>query len=473
MRLEAPHAHEDASAWKKARDLRRIERARAALDAPVGFRETHPWLRFLSPLLGSTGEPKLAAIRTLAAMRRPEATAALLDVIDDHGFPQRVAAIEAIARAPEPAAMQPLVALLDDADPEVRRAAARSLGFVGRAAAKDRIPVDAAFTRLKDRLSEEPVVAVRAAVLDALVMLGTTEGLVAAYEVAIRDEAPLVRCGVLSVAVGLARHYGSRKVMAPAHRLAPADFDAAGVPRTMGDLARALRQRDFQPLVDWQSGCADPQLEALARLAEVRTPDLFATLLVARASDDAGLRAVAYAGLARYRRPEALPAVLPALDDPVQGVRRAAIDGLAEREGKEAFAALASALAQPQRAEVDRQQIAAALDGSREVEALIAVLSGGAVQTRRAAARSLENLADASAAARALPLLVEGLASHDTRFRVRAAIHLAQQADDATVDRLRTLARSTSDPRASAADLALHLRGDAMQRETIAEGAQP
>lgn len=455
------------SEWAKQRDLERIDRLLEVIEAPDTFGGTRPWLRFLAPWFESMRQPKLSAVRSLAAMKRPEATNALLAVIDTPGFPHRVEAIRAIARAPEIQAMRPLTGWLDDPDPAVRYVAARSLGFVGGEAAARRAIIDDAFLRLKERLTEEPDPGVRAAVVDALVMLGTTEGLVSAFEIAIRDESAGVRCAILSVAVSLARHYASLAVMAPARGLLPEVPDAAGLPETMGDAARAYAQRDFQPILSWQSGCADPALEAIARLAEVRAPEVYALLMAARRSDDAGLRRVAYTGLLHYRRPEAFEAALAGLEDPIAGVRHALIEALAEQRkqrAEPAHAALAEALADPSRAEADRRALARALERSREVEVLIASLAGGAVQTRRAAGESLATIFERHGAEvrhRAIPLLLEALSSSNPNLRTRAARALARIADAETEARLAARARRDDPGARLALELIAHARSAA------------
>lgn len=363
------------------------------LNAEPTWWESKPSLRFLAPLIGRKSEPQIAAIRSLEAAQLPEAAKVLGEVLADREFPYRLAAMRSLARIANPDSLKQLIGLLDDPDEEVRSLAARLIGSVGLKKFFTYVPIEPIVARLGESLSNDPSPAVRIAAIDSLLMLGTTEGLIKAFETAIRDEDALVNCSVLAVSVNLAKHYGSLKLMGPARASAPTRVDAAGIPITMGDYARARRRAETDDFLHFQSQCRDPNLEALRRLAEVRAPEIYPVLLRSMASADAGLRAVAVSGLAHYKRPEVFQQLSEAVDDPVRGVREAAIAALALMKTPGGDRRLAAALTGSdgfaRQGERDRVQIANALVRPWEGAALVSALGGGAVQVRRAAEHSL------------------------------------------------------------------------------------
>jgi HEAT repeat protein len=89
------------------------------------------------------------AVWALGVIKEPAATQALIAMLKDSKFPERVAVVEAIGLAGDPKAVDPLLVVLRDGDPDVRQAAGEAIGRTG-----DPRAVDLLLVALKDETRE-------------------------------------------------------------------------------------------------------------------------------------------------------------------------------------------------------------------------------------------------------------------------------------------------------------------------------
>lgn len=488
-------------------------RAIRTLEQPLSLAERHPWLRFAAYWGFDDVAPHRRAIRVLERSGHPEAVSILIGLLDLTDFPYRAQVGISLTVFPDARSIPAFVSLLDDADPDIADMAARALGVVAKRLT-DPVSIDAAHTALVHTLRTHANPGRRVAALKGLVALGSETALFDAFDLAMEDPHPLVRCGLFSSTAAYLRQSGQARIT-PAHlRIAMRrSLDVRAIDEPLGVYARAIHASrhasNFVAIIERDTNCIDVNKAAMGWLATLGDVSARPLLFRAAVSSDPELQATAAYGLARFSDDEAHAAVVELLDSPLFGVRVAAIEGLGRSKHLGADAALVRVLEEGSR--LDRREAAKALEGSIGASvALVEAFADPAVDVRNEAevalmrsdvvVQKIENVLetvrveaseghstevqkkrkarleegldrwqaerrDASAA------LVRGLGQEDPRVRVRSARALSRYESEASFQLLLGVLEAADARSAESAALALGLRGDVRALRSLERAA--
>jgi HEAT repeat protein len=367
--------------------------------------------------------PRLVALRALAADGSPAARTALLAALRDPAFPDRADAALTLGRIPHAESIEPLLEALGAPEPELRRAAARSLGMLAVAHVVLAPVGSRVLDAMEARYREEPEPMVRAALFRAILDLGGDRAFNTAFGLTRDDDDPLVRCEWLRAKTYFAQLAATDDALAGARRATRtilAELGPDDEPRT---LARA-RMRARAARLELNGQCPDLLVEATLALATLRDPEAPRLLGELAATGAPPVRAAAIEGLGRLGGAAALRACVAALDDPRWGVRRKAIEALGRLEDPTAG------------------------------EVLAATVREGSTLDRSSAARALAHVPHGSAA------LVDAFADPVVPVREAAEDSLLQHANSAETFTVRLWALEQAD--AGSPDLREQPQGEAL-----------
>lgn len=396
-----------------------------ALGRPLDLAERLSWLQPFVHSEASKYQPRKVALRALAADGSPAARAALVAALRDPAFPHRADAALALGRTPHETTIEPLLEALEAPEPELRRAAARSLGMLAVAHVVPAPVGSRVLDAMEARYREEPEPIVRVALFLAILGHGGDRALKTAFGLIRDDGDPLVRCEVLRVRLKFAElaaadatlegaRNTSRAYARDASRAVLAELGPTDKPRT---LARA-RMRAQAARLELSGQCPDVLVEATLALVAVRDPEAPRLLSVLATTGTPPVRTAAVEGLGQLGGALALQFVIAALHDACWSVRRTAIEVLSRFDDPQAGEALAATLREG--AALDRWSAARALahvpHGS---EALVDAFGDPVVPVRKAAEHSLLQHASLAKAA-AVVLERERASSRDSGQQARA-----------------------------------------------------
>ncbi len=370
--------------------LIRVREMIAALRGPLVVTERHPFLRLLSHLGASHPEPHLAAILALAESNVPAASYALVEVLDDPGFPYRAEAAEALGFNPDRIAVEPLIRALDDRDSNLRRIAARTLGAVVGSGIASRRQIRVARLRLAAILKKDPDPGVRTAALYGLFDIGGEFAFRVGFGTIKHDRHFLVQCERLALHASFVK-LNAKKLeddanIRDAQRMFRKILAWDSVSRSPGSLGRAFHITRNYSAMDARSYCVDVREIAVTTLGALH--DEASVPMLAALAESAGvpaLRSTAVRALAEFESGEAFEAIGKALDDEIWSVRHAAIRAL--RRSKDPRAAWELAATLERGAAIDR--LAAARANRIRADALVRALADPIMQVRRAAGQTL------------------------------------------------------------------------------------